>query len=171
MEKEKKLEFHEKNLERVNYWLQFAETKNAAVIAFIVAILAVIYTSMLINNKALLIIISIVYVVSLILAISSLFPQYKKDVSRADGIYKDGVDNFLFWKDLAKYSAEDYIKGVNKVLFEEGNSSISKQEMAYAEEIITNARIAQYKYAMFEKSVIAAIVGTIMIPVFLIIVA
>ena len=46
----KNVEFYEKNLERVNYWLQFAEAKNAAVIAFIVAILAVIYSGDVIGN-------------------------------------------------------------------------------------------------------------------------
>lgn len=38
-----RIEFLEKNLERINSWLQFAEAKNAAMIAFIVAMLAVIY--------------------------------------------------------------------------------------------------------------------------------
>ena len=37
-----KIEFYEKNLDRINYWLQFAEAKNAAVIAFVVAILTAI---------------------------------------------------------------------------------------------------------------------------------
>lgn len=79
-------------------------------------------------------------------------------------------DNILFWGDLAKYSASDYIKWVNKVLLESSNK-ITKQELMYAEEIITNSRIAQYKYQMFEYAVKISIVATILIPIFLFIVA
>ena len=169
---EKKLEFHEKNLERVNYWLQFAEAKNAAVIAYIVAILAVIYACKIIDNNILIIIITCVHVVSLIIAILSLYPKYKKDVNSSDGIYDPNADNFLFWSDIAKYSAEDYIKGVNEVFFSnENNQNISKQELMYAEEIITNARIAAFKYNMFRKSICFSIAGTIMIPLFLMLIA
>ena len=45
--KQKKIDFYEKNLDRVNYWLQFAEAKNAAIIAFVVAALAVFFYSII----------------------------------------------------------------------------------------------------------------------------
>lgn len=73
-------------MERVNYWLQFAETKNAAIIAFIVAILAVIHSSKILENPILLIIISVLYVVALGISLLSFYPQYKKDASESNGI-------------------------------------------------------------------------------------
>ena len=167
---EKRVEFYEKNLDRVNYWLQFAETKNAAAIAFIVAMLAVVYTSNLIDNLVLVILITAVYVVSLIIAILSLYPQYKKDVKSSDGTYKN-TDNLLFWNDIAKYSVDDYIDKVTKNFFKNNNAIISALELSFVEEIITNARIAKFKYNMFRTSVGFSILGTVLIPIFLIIIA
>lgn len=166
-------EFYEKNLERVNYWLQFAETKNAAAIAFIVAILAVIYSSDVIGNVWFKIVLTIVYVISLIAALISFFPQYRKDVNISVGQYTTD-DNILFWKDIAKYSVEDYISKVNEInldLSNADNVNTFEIEKIFVEEIITNARIAQFKYNMFIYAVKYAIIGTVLFPIFMIIVA
>lgn len=167
---DKKVEFYEKNLERVNYWLQFAETKNAAVIAFIVAMLAVIYSGDVIENVYFKIILTVIYVISLVASLISFFPKYKKDVNVSAGQYKT-EDNILFWDDIAKYSIEDYINKVNVVNANEENTNFSETERIYAEEIITNARIAQFKYNMFKFAVKAAIGGTVLFPLFMLIVA
>ena len=66
-----KIDFYEKNLDRINYWLQFAEAKNAAVIAFVVAILAVIWTSDYSDNPCMVIIISMLYITSLVISLYS----------------------------------------------------------------------------------------------------
>lgn len=166
----KNVEFYEKNLERVNYWLQFAEAKNAAVIAFIVAILAVIYSGDVIGNAWFNIILTVIYVISLVASLISFFPQYKKDVNVSAGQYKT-EDNILFWNDIAKYSIEDYINKVNVVNANENNTNASEIERTYVEEIITNARIAQFKYSMFKFAVKIAIGGTVLFPLFMIIVA
>ena len=163
-----KQEFYEKNLERVNYWLQFAETKNAAVIAYDVAILAVIYSSEIAKDRGQIIVLTLVFALSLSIAFASLFPRYMKNVNIACGAYDMQRDNYLFWNDIAKYSAQDYWQYVNKALWgEETEATVSAMEMMYIGETIANARIAKYKYQLFRKSVIVAIIGTVLIPAFL----
>ena len=158
-----KIEFYEKNLDRINYWLQFAEAKNAAVIAFVVAILAVIWTSNYSDNACcMVIIISMLYITSLVISLYSFYPQ-GKNININDKM-KDcrEEDNLLFWDDIAKYSLKDYIECVNNQMgFEKDNGS--KIETMYVEEIITNARIAKRKYQSFKWSVIVSIIATILI--------
>ena len=157
-----KIEFYEKNLDRINYWLQFAEAKNAAVIAFVVAILAVIWTSDYSDNTCMVIIISMLYITSLVISLYSFYPQ-GKNININDKM-KDcrEEDNLLFWDDIAKYSLKDYIECVNNQMgFEKDNGS--KIETMYVEEIITNARIAKKKYKCFKWSVIVSIIATILI--------
>ena len=87
-------DFHEKNLERVNYWLQFAEAKNAAIIAFIVAILAVIF-SIEEQNDIILVIITTIYVAALVIAIISFYPKYKKNLAVFLYIKIFGLKNYV----------------------------------------------------------------------------
>lgn len=162
-----RIDFYEKNLERVNYWLQFAEAKNAAMIAFVVAMLAVIYSFF--SNIIMLVILSLVYVIALIISTLSMFPKGNMNTNIRDGDYVEEKDNYLYWKDIAKYSKTDYIEKVNKQFFDNNSSeTTSRQEFMLAEEIITNARIAKYKYYMFELATKVVIVGTVLIPICLI---
>lgn len=158
-----KTEFYEKNLDRINYWLQFAEAKNAAVIAFVVAILAVIWTSNYSDNACcMVIIISIFYITSLVTSLYSFYPQGKNiNINDRMKEYRE-EDNLLFWDDIAKYSLEDYIKCINNWMGLEKDDR-SKIETMYVEEIITNARIAKKKYKCFKWSVVFSIIGTILI--------
>lgn len=165
-----RIEFLEKNLERINSWLQFAEAKNAAMIAFIVAMLAVIYSFF--TNIVMLVILSIVYVIALIISILSMFPKGNMNVDTKDGVYDVAKDNYFYWKDIAKYTKADYVEKVCKQFFQNSNKeAVSKQEMMLAEEIITNARIAKYKYKMFELATKVVIIAIVIIPICLIIIA
>lgn len=184
-----RVEFYQKNLDSVNYWLQFAETKNAATIAFVSAVLAIIHSSNIINNEVFKIIITIGYIVSLSISLCSYFPITKsipiikkipiiKNITTtknfnafvSDGTYKE-KDNYLFWGDIAKYSVDDYLKLVNVDFGGNSENSSTPLEEKYAEEIIINARIAKTKYDLFEFSLKVLVVTTVFIPVFMIIVA
>lgn len=163
-----RMDFYEKNLEKVNYWLQFAEAKNAAMIAFTVAMLAVIYSFF--DNIVVLVILSLVYVIALSILICSMFPLGNMDADTRNGDYQE-KDNYLYWKDIAKYSKRDYIESISKQFFACSTDNVSKQEVMLVEEIITNARIAKYKYRMFELATKGVIAGTILIPICLIVIA
>ena len=165
-----RIDFFEKNLERVNSWLQFAEAKNAAMIAFIVAMLALIYSFF--DNIVILVILSVVYVIALIISILSMFPKGNLNIDIKNGDYAEGKDNYFYWKDIAKYTKNDYAERVCNHLFPNLNDeAIGKHEMMLAEEIITNARIAKYKYMMFELATKVVIVGTVIILICLIVIA
>ena len=163
-----KMDFYEKNLDRIGYWLQFAEAKNAAVIAFVVAVLAVIWTSKLSDNICIATIISVFYIIALIISLYSFYPKDKDlNVNIKIEDYNER-DNLLFWSDIAKYSLEDYIKVINEYMqFEKDNKS--EIENMYVEEIISNARIAKIKYQKFKCSVVMSIIGTFTIFIALIV--
>ena len=85
------LKFHEKNLERVNYWLQFAEAKNAAMIAFTVSVQAFVQA---INTpdtpppiKFFCFLSILTYTGALLIAILSLYPRYDSEAGNTTGIY------------------------------------------------------------------------------------
>ena len=165
-----RIDFFEKNLEKVSSWLQFAEAKNAAMIAFIVAMLAVIYSFF--TNIVMLVILSIVYVIALIISILSMFSKEDMKVDIKDGVYDEENDNYFYWKHIAKYTKTDYVDRVCKQFFQDSrDEAVGKQEIMLAEEIITNARIAKYKYKMFGLATKVVIVGTVIIPVCLIVIA
>lgn len=161
-------EFLDKNLDSVNSWLQFAETKNAALTAFVVAMLAVIYGGEVINHLVLKTIITVIYVISLFLSVISFYPKYKKDVWACDGTYEID-DNLIFWKDIAKYSVNDYLKAVSEKIFETESNRFDLLQRMYAEELITNARIAKVKYMLFEAATKFVILATVLLPIFIII--
>lgn len=160
-------DFLDKSLDSINYWLQFAETKNAAMIAFVVAMLAVIYGGEVINHLTLKIVITIIYVISLLLSVISFYPKYEKNVWICDGTYEVD-DNLLFWKDISKYSVNDYLKAVNEKIFQVESDRFDLAQRMYAEEIITNARIAKAKYMLFEAATKFVALATVLLPIFII---
>lgn len=161
-------EFLDKNLDSVNSWLQFAEAKNAALIAFVVAMLAVIYGGEVINLLVLKTVITVIYVISLFLSVISFYPKYEKNVGVCDGTYEVD-DNLLFWKDISKYSVNDYLKAVSEKIFETESNRFNLVQRMYAEEIITNARIAKVKYKLFEAATKFVALATVLLPIFIII--
>lgn len=76
-DKEDRVKFYEKSLDIVNYWLQFAETKHAALIAFLIAILAVVYSGNSITNIWYRTILTVGYAISLAISMFSFIPIYK----------------------------------------------------------------------------------------------
>lgn len=108
------------------------------------------------------IIISMLYITSLVISLYSFYPQGKNiNINDKMKDYRE-EGNLLFWDDIAKYSLKDYIKYVNNQMgFEKDNGS--KIETMYVEEIITNARIAKRKYKSFKWSVVVSIIATILI--------
>lgn len=167
---EQKQNHLEKSLERVNGWLQFAEAKNAALIAFLIAILAIIFSSDLFDNIVVITILTTLYVIALIISIFSFYPKGNMDANITNEEY-DPKDNLLYWKHIAKYSIDDYLEKFYGDFELSYQKPFKLNERLYAEEIITNARIAKRKYKMFESAVIIVALTTIVIPVFLIIIA
>ncbi len=172
MTKNELIEFQEKNLDRVNYWLQFAEAKNAALIAFTVAILAVVYQTPIISDTVLCIIITISHVAVLIITIIATMPRNNEYIHNKIDVYRE-TDNLIYWKDISKYAIDDYIEILNGYLnFDENLSDLDKKQIyIYSEEIIINSRIARKKYELFSLALKISILGNVLIPLSLLIIA
>ncbi len=126
---------YEDNLERVRNWHTYAETRNAAVITLVIAVLGVFWSAIpkvfdFVNDTfgsakdgdeyflyrlllAFAIVVTSWLLVVLLIALSSYKPKYNKKLNEDDdgrGKYLDisAKDNFLYWKTIAKGSCDDY---------------------------------------------------------------
>lgn len=134
----------------VNYWLKFAEAKNAALFAatsamfFGIISLAQGFTNLPSELIAYLVVCEIFLVVSAAFTLLSFIPRVKIPfITKLEKPVDD--DNLLFYGDIAKYDAEAYLKK----LVETNLDDTSKLERDYADQIIINSRITLWKYRYF----------------------
>lgn len=146
-------DFFDKQLERVNYWLSFAEAKNAALIAFNIAVVAFVADFQksfpLIST-----IIMVCFVLSCIICLISFFPKTENRPKEKKAKRKN--DNLIFWGDIAFFENEGrYIECVISRYFPGNTLNGEPNKMCYdlASEIIINSRIAQYKYSCFKNAI------------------
>ncbi|AKB85984.1 Pycsar system effector family protein [Methanococcoides methylutens] len=157
----------EKNLETiysyVNNWLRFAEEKNAALIILNGGILFALISlkgmnltiPSFISNNPLYYKLTIFYLLNfvlfsafaLLISLMSFLPQLNVIYNTDSGTIEDS-DNLLFYSHIAKYKADIYLSKLHDLL-ETGNE-YSKYELAYANQIITNSKIAMNKYEHFK---------------------
>ncbi|MBR0429699.1 MAG: hypothetical protein IJK17_06420 [Lachnospiraceae bacterium] len=127
----KKEEFLEKEMDRVNSWLSFAEAKNAALIAFNVALLGVVNELPIIIKAVLVTCI----LASTIICMISFWPN----------LIGGNHFNAVYYRDIAEYegSYEEYISSS----YLDGEDGLKND---LAEEIVINSRIALKKYKRFK---------------------
>ena len=142
-------EFFDKQLERTNYWLSFAEAKNAALVAFNIAAIAFI-AEFLKDLPCFSTVIMIVFIASSLVCLRSFLPN---DTSRP----KSGpkflpTDNLLFWKDIAySENEEKYMEHVISRYFPSAVVDDTEKQLYtdFCSEIVINSRIAMSKYNLF----------------------
>lgn len=148
-----KIEFYEKQLERVNYWLSFAEAKNAALIVLNFAALTFLAT--LFQYAPVICSISMIFfLASSFICIYSFYPNESSNTE----------DNLLFFGDVSKHNeAQEYVKLVSEKYFSgtDDNRNIDKLLMDYSDEILINSKITRKKYKAFRKSIIIDCLGLI----------
>lgn len=150
-EHEKVQELLKNIFENVNNWLNFAEAKNAAMIAFDIALLAAVGSMKLFTSEKTWFIIHVLGTcISMILALASFLPNLGKEKRNDDGYLES--DNLIFYKDIAKYDPKRYLKAVFKMYAEISitEEQIQKIELDYATEITFNSSVALRKYALFK---------------------
>ena len=139
--------------ENVNNWLHFAEAKNAALIAFNIALLAVIVESNWAEAYILLFsIIVIGLLLSTIFAILS-FKPINKILEKVDNINLE--ENLLHFAYIASLEQEEYIRKLYDHYWGESNKDVNnvpKLEIDYCHEIIANSRITIRKQRYFRYS-------------------
>lgn len=142
-------QFLDRQLERTNYWLSFAEAKNAALLAFNIAVIAFVadfQKDLPVMSTA----VMFIFIIASLICLRSFLPN---DTSCPDtGPKFLPTDNLLFWKDIAYI--EDEKKYLTRVIerYYPGttvNGSEEKMFLDFSSEIVINSRIAMAKYNFF----------------------
>lgn len=136
--------------DNVNSWLHFAEAKNAALIAFNVALLSSLTSSELFKINAMLFCTIIIgLLLSIMVSLWSFKPINKKlEKTSATNL----GENLLHFAYIASLERDEYIKKLYNYYWKEPNmdiNAISRLERDYCEEIIENARITMRKQYYF----------------------
>ena len=148
---EDRIELWERIFANVNSWLHFVEAKNAALIAFNIALMAAFMDSSLFDTCKIFgrcIIVGIC--LSTIVAIISFIPL-NKEIKKVDK--GDIKENLLHYAYIASLEVNEYIKKLYMRYFEKNISNISEVpqiERDYCEEIIQNSRITIRKQRYFK---------------------
>ena len=152
------LDYFEKQLDRTDKWLSFAEAKNAALIALNLAMCGVIVKwigkpeidpfcvkRLLIADLAL-------FIISLLIALFSFFPNLSKTPKiNSDSKKKDSNFNLVFYGDIQSFSsAEEYIRYFCLQCKYPLSKTLKRPFIDFANEIIINSQITVRKYKLFK---------------------
>ena len=144
----------------VNEWLKFAEAKNGALLAVDVAIVFGILQ--LISNtssKGWTYLAIFLIGLSAISALLSFIPQLKV-TSSAKQKTRDKETSLIFYGHIAKYDPENYVRTLYSGAGIEG-PSIASIELDFAQQIITNSRIALRKNRYFSAGLWLTVLGLV----------
>lgn len=156
----------EKIFENINTWLHFAEAKNAANIALVVAVLAAFLG--IEENNILIYLICVVFCCSGVISLVSFWPQLGSADNEKDAAEKQ-TGNLLFFKDIKKFSGKEYAELVDSVYFQNNSHKISQYQLDLANEIVYNAGIVSRKYAYFKMALWLDFVAFVLVIAFLVI--
>lgn len=140
-------------LERVDKWLNFGEAKNAALVAFNVAVLSV---NMDFGFPLLLTILRILTVLSMTISLMSFWPNMGKKVGDIK-LYLNapGTNNYLYFLNIACLNdGTEYLQIVKSRYLIEEIDITRTYCRDLANEIIINSRIAVKKYQYFQRALI-----------------
>ena len=159
-EKKEIIDLLEKIFSNINNWLTFAEAKNAAIIAFNIAVISVLFSGTDILGQTLFFyLINIMIIVSTGLALLAFMPDMGNNRKTFGGIEEQ--DNLLLYSHIVKYTKEKYLIALYKKYFNsiKQESDLSKRELDYADEITYNAKITVNKYECFRRALCVDFVG------------
>ena len=164
-------ELLEKNFSNVNSWLNFAEAKNAANIAFVVAVLAAIFS---IDDECVLLhILCICLIISGMCSLFSFLPRLGNKVVRKVSLFsknkkrKAKASNLIFFEDIKEYAGDTYIKQVCKKYFGKNKYNATKYQLDLADEIVYNSDIVSRKYKFFKVAVYLDIIAFLILVIYI----
>lgn len=145
----------EKAYNHTNQWLKFAESKNGALIALDSALLIGVFSlftkssSLKVLNYYFLWIISFL-IISMVISSLSFIPVLSKDKQDKVSSKEIGQDkNILFFSVIKDLTSNEYLDLLAKKI-ENKDFEIIDYTEDYAEQIVTNSRIADNKYKLFK---------------------
>ncbi len=139
--------------ENVNFWLQFSEAKNGALLAFngviLFSTLNLYSDYKKLPNFDIIVLLFLLFItVSIIITIISFFPNTKIGQLKKD-------KNVIFWKTIASFSSSDeYAKALE--------TEINEIDHHVEDEIFINSKITESKYKLFKYALYATISGFIL---------
>jgi hypothetical protein len=152
---EKVQTFLSNELDRVDKWLSFGEAKNAALVAFNIAVLSVNFDS---SCSFLFSAIRICVTLSMIISLVSFWPNMAgkaikikiKNERNKPGSNVQESNNYLYFMDIAKLNnGSDYLKILKTEYCIAEFDTTQRLYLDLAEEIVTNSRITVGKYTLF----------------------
>ena len=157
-------EFFSTQLERTNYWLSFAEAKNAGLIAINIAIIGILMEKGKILEMGRVAVL-LCLLASSIICIVSFYPNMKSKEKKEQ---TSEAKNLVFYRDIAEFESEekyttkvlnDYF-GINREDTDATNrDDVSALSADLAAEVFINSKITVRKYSTFRWSVILDIVA------------
>lgn len=140
-------------LDNVNNWLHFAEAKNAAIIAFNIAVLAALVGSDL--SKAFEPLFSAI-VIGLMISIMYSILSFKPINIKLNKTEKANIEeNLIHFAYIASLDCDEYIKKLYGYYWGETNidvNTVPRLEIDYCKEIVENSRITMKKQYYFKIS-------------------
>ena len=159
-------EFFEKQLDRTNYWLSFAEAKNGALLAFNVALIGVLFS--LFDKCSILCTVAIVIIsISIGACLVSFIPQLTKCVEVKKQTVNLEMLNLIYFEDISKLmDANVLIDQVIQKYFVKEKDEIDKLGIDLAAEVLTNSEITVRKYKIFRFALGVDLVAIIAVVAF-----
>lgn len=149
---EERVELLQKIFENTNHWLQFAEAKNAALIAFNIAVIAAVIGSDLYEKNLSLSSFLVVGVIASTVVTLWSFKPINKELEKAG---ESGVkENLLHYAYIATLNRDEYFEKLSEKYWDIANTQsiiLSQLEKDYCQEIIENARITVRKQKCFTR--------------------
>lgn len=156
------------NFYNINNWLNFAEAKNAANVAFVVACLTAIISFDFINVFTYFIMIMLI--LSGIISLLSFIPNLKTNPIRYLKKHsKPRSENLLFFEVIKEMSGEIYLKSIYHNYLKRDIENFGKYELDLANECIINSQIVSVKHLAFKYSVTIDVVALIVSVILLIV--
>lgn len=159
-------EFFSTQLERTNYWLSFAEAKNAGLLAINIAIIGILMEKGEILEMGRVAVL-LCLLASSIICIVSFYPNMKSKEKKKKEQTSE-AKNLVFYRDIAEFESEakytakvldDYF-GINREDTDATNrDDVSALSADLAAEVFINSKITVRKYSTFRWAVILDIVA------------
>lgn len=149
------LEKHfEKQLEKVNTWLSFAEAKNGLLIGFNIAAINIVvehYSQYQVIST----IIILLFIISGIISLLSFLPRLNNRSLKKGKSEKAGY-NLLFFGNIAELNDVNVLldKTVERYFLTYDKKEYSNKVIDLANEVLINSQIAKLKYSYFKKALL-----------------
>ena len=147
--------FLKESLTKADEWIKFAEAKNAALLSFSAAVFLAIANHLLMGTNLdsfttfCASYILVLLFAAIILTLLSFIPRL--NIITPENEEKRESDNCLFFGHVRKYSPSEYLKLIDT--FQDENKEYTLIDLAYAEQIVINSRIAYLKFKQFDLAV------------------